>query len=318
MWFLAILAISRSVYMRYAKPSVIMVLGWILSSASSSDTQEGVVRGAAASLDDVRPAVCVIFDLGGVLLKTSQLAVANDVGIVTLARYMLRNMKNPRTALFELLDTVPSFTETPIRPLDENGEPLPGLMCDWLKGASSHAILTRLRSATDPSNTLFKIAASIFDGKRMSDAHTIIPRGLAFVDECLQKGFSVYIISNWDAESFAHMYRRNPEFFKRFSGIVLSGHCGLVKPDPEIFKYALSAFGLDPETCFFFDDQQKNVDAARTLGIEGTRVAPGWRGEPDFGRARSAFVAWYNALKKSSKKDESQALCFSTRPAIAS
>jgi 2-haloacid dehalogenase len=52
-----------------------------------------------------------------------------------------------------------------------------------------------------------------------------------------------------------------------FDGFVISGHEGVAKPDPQIFRILLDRFALDPSSTVFIDDAERNTDAARGLGL---------------------------------------------------
>jgi putative hydrolase of the HAD superfamily len=59
------------------------------------------------------------------------------------------------------------------------------------------------------------------------------------------------------------------DFADAFDEIVISAEVGLVKPDPRIYALTLEALAVQPETAVFVDDSLENVEAARTLGLEG-------------------------------------------------
>lgn len=52
----------------------------------------------------------------------------------------------------------------------------------------------------------------------------------------------------------------------------LSHQIGMLKPDTEIFGYVTEALGRSPESILFFDDNQVNVDAARTAGFHARQA----------------------------------------------
>lgn len=54
-----------------------------------------------------------------------------------------------------------------------------------------------------------------------------------------------------------------------FDHRVISGLVGLAKPDPAIYRLAAEGIGLGPERCFFIDDLEANVAAARDVGMQG-------------------------------------------------
>lgn len=52
-----------------------------------------------------------------------------------------------------------------------------------------------------------------------------------------------------------------------FDDIVVSAEVGMAKPAPEIFRLAADRLGLPPAACAFVDDWDKNVEAARAVGM---------------------------------------------------
>ena len=60
--------------------------------------------------------------------------------------------------------------------------------------------------------------------------------------------------------------------FESFSKLFLSFEIGLMKPEAEIFEHVLAALGVAPERVLFLDDSERNVQAARALGIDAKLV----------------------------------------------
>ena len=83
-------------------------------------------------------------------------------------------------------------------------------------------------------------------------------------------GAPLTALSNWPADTF-WVARERFGVLEVFSDVVVSGFVGLAKPDPEIYRLALSRSGLRAPDCAFVDDRAENVDAAVALGIEGIR-----------------------------------------------
>jgi 2-haloacid dehalogenase len=86
--------------------------------------------------------------------------------------------------------------------------------------------------------------------------------------ELNQRGVPCYGLSNMEAETFPVRLERYP-FLRLLDGFVISGHEGVVKPDPRIFRLLLERFGLEPGQTLFVDDSPANVTAAEKLGIRG-------------------------------------------------
>jgi 2-haloacid dehalogenase len=83
-------------------------------------------------------------------------------------------------------------------------------------------------------------------------------------------GVRCYALSNMEPDTFAIRCARF-EFMTWFDGHVISGLEGVAKPDRRIFEILLERYALVPEGTVFVDDVQRNVDAARALGLNAVR-----------------------------------------------
>jgi 2-haloacid dehalogenase len=88
------------------------------------------------------------------------------------------------------------------------------------------------------------------------------------LSELRERGTPLYALSNWSAETFASQPKRFP-FLSWFRGIVVSGHEGVIKPDPRIFRLLLDRYALAADEAVFIDDNPANAAAASALGIHG-------------------------------------------------
>jgi len=79
-------------------------------------------------------------------------------------------------------------------------------------------------------------------------------------------GVPCYALSNMEPDAFAVRCARFP-FMGWFDAHVISGLEGVAKPDRRIFEILLRRHGLRPEATVFIDDQARNVEAARELGL---------------------------------------------------
>jgi len=85
-----------------------------------------------------------------------------------------------------------------------------------------------------------------------------------------EKGYGVYGLSNWSAETFP-IIRREYEFMNLLDDIVISGEINMVKPEPEIFEYFLKKIGRTADECLFIDDSEANIIAAKKFGFDTVR-----------------------------------------------
>ena len=103
--------------------------------------------------------------------------------------------------------------------------------------------------------------------KTMPD--TIINR--PYVDSWLydlkQKGYELYILSNWCEPVFENAKDTKLTFRKYMNGCFWSYQAKCVKPEPAIYQKLIKKFHLTPSRCVFLDDRQENLDAAAKFGI---------------------------------------------------
>ena len=94
------------------------------------------------------------------------------------------------------------------------------------------------------------------------DALEVIPR--------LAADYKLAVVSDaWPSleDVFIHAGMRG-----HFSAFIVSSQIGARKPDPRMFNAALDALGVKPEEALFVDDNRKNCDAARALGMRTAMV----------------------------------------------
>ncbi len=93
---------------------------------------------------------------------------------------------------------------------------------------------------------------------------------VAVLNELAAAGRPLYALTNWSAEKFP-IARRRFGFLEHFTGIVVSGEVGLVKPEPAIFAHLCQSHGLAPERAVFVDDAADNVAAAAQFGFRAVQ-----------------------------------------------
>lgn len=95
-----------------------------------------------------------------------------------------------------------------------------------------------------------------------------IEENLKLLDELKEKGYKLFLLSNFHREAFDKVFSKYG-FFRIFDGIFISSHHRLLKPDRDIYVKMLREFSLNPAECIFIDDSPENISAAKELGIEG-------------------------------------------------
>jgi 2-haloacid dehalogenase len=85
-------------------------------------------------------------------------------------------------------------------------------------------------------------------------------------EELRQAGVPTYALTNFSTEKWDLATQTFAEL-RVFDGEVVSGTEQTTKPGEKIYRILLERYDLVPACTFYTDDVQRNVDAARSLGI---------------------------------------------------
>jgi glucose-1-phosphatase len=88
--------------------------------------------------------------------------------------------------------------------------------------------------------------------------------------EGIARNYRLVLLSNTNAIHFEMVVRTYP-LLRHFHSYVLSYEVGAMKPQPLIYQKAIDAAGCQPSECFFTDDIEAYVDAARAQGIDAVQ-----------------------------------------------
>ena len=109
-----------------------------------------------------------------------------------------------------------------------------------------------------PFERFCEIWSSIF-------THAILPESML---AGLRKQYRLVLLSNTNALHFVMIRQWYGNLLQHFDALVLSHEVGTMKPDDRIFDAAVAAAGCRPEECFYTDDIERYVAAARARGID--------------------------------------------------
>jgi len=99
------------------------------------------------------------------------------------------------------------------------------------------------------------------------DVETLIP--VAFFEQ-MRRRFRMVLLSNTNALHATRLWAEC-EAMKHFDQAVLSFEVGFMKPDARIFEEAVRRAECAAEECFYADDIDRYVAAARQCGIDAVR-----------------------------------------------
>ena len=93
------------------------------------------------------------------------------------------------------------------------------------------------------------------------------PETAALVREAQAAGIRLAILSNELDLFYGRSLRERLPLMQTFEHIHDATYTGVLKPDPQAYLGCLQALDLSPDQAVFVDDQARNVEGARHLGI---------------------------------------------------
>ena len=101
-----------------------------------------------------------------------------------------------------------------------------------------------------------------------------IEENVALMKRLRAAGRPVHALSNFASEKFALARERYP-FLDEFDVCLVSGHVGVVKPDPRIYEILFERVGRPPGELLFIDNSIANVRASEAAGMAAIHYRQG-------------------------------------------
>lgn len=254
---------------------------------------------AIETLDKVQTTT-IIFDLGETLLEQDHMKMASEIGLFDIMFY--KDKDTLKDTLFEVLYKLGKQEKIEGELQAKSGDNIvPGIVCHWFAGKiSSQEVLTKVDNIIEEldktgyfsNKTEKKIVKNslnlMFDPEKLAKVTKPIKKSLQLIKQLAQATdengkplYELFILSNWDKESFEIFYnsKNGQKLFKHFKpeNIIISGQIGHIKPHTSIFEHVIDKLherklvdknNLNHEIKFI-DDQPENIQAAKNLKISG-------------------------------------------------
>ncbi|MBP6869690.1 HAD-IA family hydrolase [Candidatus Babeliales bacterium] len=222
----------------------------------------------------------IIFDLDGVLCTTNTWQACNIIGWKTIFHYIVDQWKFPsQLFLYKALADTPAKSK--IRSFAADRIVMPAIMVDWQCNLQSPETIKAVmikhinssRYSAAQKDFLLKVIELKMNPERLIASRRAIKTGVKLIHELKDLGYKLYVISNWDFQSFPLLKKQFPKIFihdgkKMFDGIMTSGQAKIAKPYHTIYEQTLSEFNINPQEAIFIDDVIENIHAAEKLGIQ--------------------------------------------------
>jgi putative hydrolase of the HAD superfamily len=200
----------------------------------------------------------VYFDVGDTLVHPGRalaellLEVAGDLGIAVPAVAFARLGDHMRARVTERTRLGRPFTYPPAESRKF-----------WME--TYQEFLSHLLREQEAS----RLARAVLDILSSPEGYELFDDVLPTLRRLREDGFRLGIVSNW--ESWLPQLLERAEVAPLLDHVVISGMCGIEKPDPGIFVLALREAGLGPEQTFYVGDNPEH-DVAPPLLVGITPV----------------------------------------------
>ncbi len=237
----------------------------------------------------------ILWDLSGTLVRPSSTGLTiQEAGDDSLIFYLWSGKKEPSridTMALSVLNLLGEQTGNPAEIIRlHTGEPIPLIICSYIGGHITaeegwqyvQSAMREWMAQNAKEKAYFplieRVLKAFFTPAALAHCMEPIPESLQLLQDIAHAGKAqLYILSNWDSESFDLLYKKlSTEIFSHFppDHIVISGDAKALKPHPRIYEYFFKKAGISPFTCFFIDDQAENLDAAREFGVDSALFSP--------------------------------------------
>ncbi len=93
------------------------------------------------------------------------------------------------------------------------------------------------------------------------------PRMVALIEELAGRGTTMGLLSNIITDLLPRFEAKHGGWLRHFESLTYSCRIGVAKPDPRAYRLCAQALGIAPSEALFFDDNERNVAAARETGM---------------------------------------------------
>lgn len=128
-------------------------------------------------------------------------------------------------------------------------------------GANFHEILAET-AAEYPD---WRVEIDIWHDRWIDLASPAIEHSIRLMSALQNRGTPVFSLTNFGIQTYDIAAAKYP-FLRQFDQDFISGHMGVIKPDPTIYQMLEAQSGVAPDALLFTDDRTDNIVAATARG----------------------------------------------------
>lgn len=93
---------------------------------------------------------------------------------------------------------------------------------------------------------------------------------IELMNKLKQNNYKIFILSNNNKE--AYNYLKQLPIFECVDGWIVSCDYNVIKPSKDIYIKLFDTFNINPEECYFIDDNIENIEMGLILGMKGFSI----------------------------------------------
>lgn len=126
-----------------------------------------------------------------------------------------------------------------------------------------------LEEFTKETNDKFKLKIPVKEMENIFEKAIIPNNELINLLKKLKKDFRIILFSNNNKPTAKILREKHRSFLDLFEKVYFSSEFNTAKPKTEFFELMIKDANLNPKKCIFIDDKEKNIKAAKEVGIRG-------------------------------------------------
>lgn len=107
---------------------------------------------------------------------------------------------------------------------------------------------------------------TVQDVNKMYEAEKVDPRMVGLIHE-IHESYKTALVTNAHHDFIDNLLAKY-DLGDIFNELIVSSRLGIVKPNPQIFEYALEKLNVAASESIYIDDLQRHVDSAKALGMQ--------------------------------------------------
>lgn len=121
-----------------------------------------------------------------------------------------------------------------------------------------------IAALSENANEPIEVVISFMNNRLLKKHNTVFKPMISLVKKLKSQGYKTFILSNMGKDMSEVL--KSMLGIKNFDDIIFSCDVHMIKPNKDIYEYAIRKFGINPNETLFIDDNLANLEPFEKLG----------------------------------------------------